>query len=117
MLATDVSIPDPAIVLDLIEAFRRSKTMFAAVELGVFDALESPKRMDELTSELRCDRTALMTLLDSCVSFGLLSRSEERYLNTPVAATYLTQDSPRRMTGYIHYSNSVMWVSVRRSGS
>ena len=46
MLATDVSIPDPAIVLDLIEAFRRSKTMFAAVELGVFDALESPKRMD-----------------------------------------------------------------------
>ena len=109
MLATDVSIPDPAIVLDLIEAFRRSKTMFAAVELGVFDALESPKRLDELTSELRCDRTALMTLLDSCVSFGLLSRSEERYLNTPVAATYLTQDSPRRMTGYIHYSNSVMW--------
>ena len=25
------------IVLDLIEAFRRSKTMFAAVELGIFD--------------------------------------------------------------------------------
>ena len=34
------SVPSPALVLDLLEAFRRSKTMFAAVELGVFDALE-----------------------------------------------------------------------------
>jgi hypothetical protein len=32
-------MPDPAVVLDLIEAFRRSKVMFAAVSLGVFDAL------------------------------------------------------------------------------
>ncbi len=109
MLTSDLSIPDPAIVLDLLEAFRRSKTMFAAVDLGVFDALKSPRLLDELTAELRCDRTALMTLLDSCVSFGLLSRIGDVYANTPVAETYLTQDSPRRMTGYIHYSNRVMW--------
>ena len=32
-------LPGAAPVLDLIEAFRRSKTMFAAVELGVFDRL------------------------------------------------------------------------------
>src|SRR6185503_15986421 len=25
------------------------------------------------------------------------------------AATYLTSDSPERLTGYIHYSNNVMW--------
>jgi acetylserotonin N-methyltransferase len=31
--------PDPQPVLDLIEAFRHSKTMFAAVSMGVFDAL------------------------------------------------------------------------------
>jgi acetylserotonin N-methyltransferase len=33
------SLPDPAPVIDLIEAFRRSKAMFAAVSLGVFDRL------------------------------------------------------------------------------
>src|SRR5262245_2779188 len=38
-MAQDLSVPDPAIVLDLLQAFRRSKTMFAAVKLGVFDAL------------------------------------------------------------------------------
>lgn len=31
--------PSPSIVLDLILAFRRSKTMFAAVSLGIFDSL------------------------------------------------------------------------------
>src|SRR4051794_4547905 len=38
-MATDITPPDPAVVLDLIEAFRRSKSMFTAVSLGVFDAL------------------------------------------------------------------------------
>ena len=33
------NLPDPAPVLDLIEAFRRSKTMFTAVSMGVFEAL------------------------------------------------------------------------------
>ena len=50
-----------------------------------------------------------MTLLDSCVAFGLLTRDGESYTNTPVADAYLTADSPHRMTGYIHYSNRVMW--------
>lgn len=83
--------------------------MFAAVELGVFDAVKVPRQLDELTQELGCDRIALMTLLDSCVAFGLLTRIEDQYVNTPVAEAYLTQASPRRMTGYIHYSNRVMW--------
>ena len=109
MQVSDLSIPDPAIVLDLLEAFRRSKTMFAAVELGVFDALKTPMLLNEIADELRCDRVALMTLLDSCVAFGLLGRCKEQYVNTPVSETYLTKDSPRRMTGYIHYSNRVMW--------
>ncbi len=38
-----MSLPDPTPVTDLIEAFRRSKTMFTAVGLGVFDLLrEAP---------------------------------------------------------------------------
>jgi len=34
-----MTVPDPSPVLELIDAFRRSKTMFAAVSLGVFEAL------------------------------------------------------------------------------
>lgn len=106
----DVSIPDPSAVLDLLEAFRRSKTMFAAVSLGVFDALSTqPKNLTALADELSCSRDGLERLLDACVGLSLLTKHESHYANTAAAQAYLTKDSPRRMTGYISYSNSVMW--------
>jgi acetylserotonin O-methyltransferase len=102
--------PDPAVVLDLIEAFRRSKTMFAAVSLGVFDALSlGPKSLNELANELRANADSLERLLDACVGLQLLLRHGERYENTPAARAYLTIDSPQRLTGYINYSNETTW--------
>src|SRR5262245_35474374 len=109
-MAVDLTIPDPAVVLDLLEAFRRSKTMFAALALGVFDALKSSaKSCEQLARELAADRDALERLLDACVGLQLLERSDDGYQNSPVATAYLTSDSPRRLTGYLHYSNNVMW--------
>jgi acetylserotonin N-methyltransferase len=106
----DVSIPDPAIVLDHLEAFRRSKTMFAAVDLGVFDTLaDSALTPEELAMKLNCHASSLQTLLESCVSLGLLEIGTEGFRNTAVSRTYLCSDSPRRMTGYIQYSNHVIW--------
>ena len=109
-MAVDASIPDPAILLDLLEAFRRSKTMFAAVSLGVFDQLaDADATVDELASRLSADSDALERLLDACVGLGLLRSLSGRYSNTPLAEHYLVSSSPRRMTGYINYSNNVMW--------
>lgn len=106
----DFTIPDPAPILDLLEAFRRSKTMFAAVALGVFDTLDgSPKSLAELTSALGASTDGLERLLDACVGLGLLAKQADRYANTPVAATYLTTASPRRFTGYINFSNELLW--------
>jgi acetylserotonin O-methyltransferase len=115
MTTTDMTIHDrtlaePTIVLDLLEAFRRSKVMFAAVELGLFDLLVYPMNADEVNDKVHCDPLALRTLLNSCVALGLLELDNDGfYRNAPVADTYLTSQSPQRMTGYIHYSNRVMW--------
>ncbi|HZB26079.1 MAG TPA: class I SAM-dependent methyltransferase [Vicinamibacterales bacterium] len=104
------SPPDPALVLDLIEAFRRSKTMFAAVSLGVFEALAAgPRTASDLASELGTDAGALRRLLDACVGLRLLERDGARYRNSASAAAYLTQSSANRLTGYIRYSNDVLW--------
>jgi len=109
-MAVDVSVPDPAVILDLLEAFRRSKTMFAALSLGVFDAVQSSaKSCEQLSKELHADADALERLLDACVGLKLLERSGTSYQNSAAANAYLTSDSPRRLTGYIHYSNNVMW--------
>jgi acetylserotonin N-methyltransferase len=109
-MAKDITQPDPGIVLDLLQAFRCSKAMFAAVSLGVFDALSTgPKSLRLLAGELKANTDALERLLDACVGLGLLDRDQHGYHNTPAASAYLCQASPQRLTGYIHYSNQVMW--------
>ncbi|HUY31237.1 MAG TPA: class I SAM-dependent methyltransferase [Pirellulales bacterium] len=109
-MAKDITPPDPALVLELIGAFRRSKAMFAAVSLGVFDTLAAgPKGLRALAIDLKADSDALERLLDACVGLELLRRNGDDYENTPAADAFLTKSSPRRMTGYINYSNDVMW--------
>jgi acetylserotonin O-methyltransferase len=100
----------PSIVLDLLVGFRRSKAMFAAVSLGVFDALErGPKTATALAGELKADADALGRLLDACVGMELLQRGPAGYSNTPAASAFLCRGSSRRLTGYLTYSNDVLW--------
>jgi acetylserotonin N-methyltransferase len=102
--------PDPAPVLGLLEAFRRSKVMFAALVLGVFDRLEAGAAdSGQLAADLGAHPEALRRLLDACVCLGLLVRAGDGYANTPAASAYLTSASPQRLTGYARYSDSVLW--------
>jgi acetylserotonin N-methyltransferase len=102
--------PDPIVILELLEAFRRSKTMFAAVSLGIFDNLEEePKSLAGLAKALDLNPDALERLLDACIGLQLLDRQGDAYQNTPVASAYLCKRSASRLTGYIGYSNDVMW--------
>jgi acetylserotonin O-methyltransferase len=109
-MSSEVSIPDPSVVLDLLESFRRSKTMFAAVSLGIFDELDAgPRSLDELAQTLDLNPDALERLLDACMTLQLLQRSGDRYGNTVAASTYLCKRSAARVTGYINYSNAILW--------
>jgi acetylserotonin N-methyltransferase len=109
-MAPESSQPDPGIVLDLLMAFRCSKVMFAAVSLGVFDALGAgPRTLTDLAQRLKANPDALERLLDACVGLWLLDRDARGYHNTPTAAAYLCKDSPRRLSGYVHFSNDFMW--------
>jgi len=110
MRSGDATPPDPSVVLDLLTAFRRSKTMFAAVTLGVFDALaQGPKTAPALAGELKANADALGRLLDACVALGLLQRGPNGYGNSAPASAYLCRTSPRRLTGYLFFSNEFMW--------
>lgn len=101
---------EPTLVLDLIEAFRRSKTMFTAVSLGVFDRLAvQPSAVAELAISLDCNADALARLLDGCVGLGLLAREGARYTNTPISSRYLISSSPDTLAGYIVYSDQSLY--------
>lgn len=102
---------DPKGILDLIEAFRRSKTMFTAVRLGLFDKLQDePMSSDELARELNVDPSALRRLLNGCVGLKLLRREDERYHNNPSTSRYLVNTSPETLAGYIRYSDESLFL-------
>ena len=115
---------NPSIVLDLIEAFRRSKTMFAAVKLGVFDLLETgPASAQQVAASLNANQDATERLLESCTGLKLLVQKGSIYSNTPEASAYLCAASPYSMLGYINYSNDILtrlWFNLEdaiREGS
>jgi acetylserotonin O-methyltransferase len=98
---------DPQPIIELIYAFRRSKTLFAAVSLGVFDRLRQGPAGPAAFPDLNPD--AAERLLDACVSLGLLASENGLYRNTPLAERYLSRTSPHTLAGYILYSNAALF--------
>jgi acetylserotonin N-methyltransferase len=103
-------LANPAPVLDLIQAFRRSKAMFTAVSLGIFERLaEGSADCIALARHVNADADALERLLDACVGLGLLQKESATYSNSPAATTYLTHSSPNTLSGYILYSDRALY--------
>ncbi len=102
--------PDPLIVLDLLHAFRRSKIMFTAAGLGVFDQLAgAPQSAAQLAETLSFHPSALKRLLDGCVALTLLESEKDLYRNSPTAAAYLVSETPLTLAGYVKYSDQSLY--------
>jgi acetylserotonin N-methyltransferase len=105
-----MNLPDAAPVLDLIEAFRRSKTMFTALSMGIFDRLhEAPAAAANLALAMGAHGGATERLLDACAALGLLEKRDGFYRNAAVAETYLWSGSPHSMDGYVRYSDEALY--------
>lgn len=112
-------LADPALVLDLIHAFRKSQVLFAAVKLELFDAIEShrsPCNAETIAQEIgrrkgtSCSVDGVTRLLQCCFNLGLLSTVDgKKYNLTQTARDYLTKDSRACLTGYIHHSDKVVY--------
>lgn len=105
-----MNIPDPAPLIDLMEGFRRSKTLFAALKLGVFDLLaEGPLEAHEVAGRLNANQDAVLRLLEACVGLNLLEVRDGKFANAPLADVYLRQSSESALTGYMLYSNDALY--------
>lgn len=103
--------PDPSSVIEIIDAFRRSKIVFTAVSLGVFDRLLSgPADARALAELLSCNQDALERLLDACAGLGFLRKEAGVYTNQPAAEAYLSRSSPTTLAGYILYSDRALYA-------
>lgn len=87
---------DPTRILELIDGFRRSKALFAAVALGIFDGARPPA-------------PGLGRLLEACAGLGLLERRGSEWVNSPLADQYLRTGQRESMAAYIRRANASLY--------
>ena len=97
----------PERIAALGKAFRASKTLFSAVELGVFTALANgPRNLKMLRSDIGIAERGARDFFDSLVALKLLERDEAGcYRNGPEAATYLDHNKPTYIGGELNNFN------------
>lgn len=85
----------PQRIFEIAQGFMASKHLFAASQLGVFEALgEGPVDLAGLAARLGLTPRTARISADAMVALGLLEREGENYANTPIAATFLSGATP-----------------------
>lgn len=101
----------PDHILEIGFAFRKSRALLSAVELGVFTALgDGPLAESTLAARLGIHQRGARDFFDTLVALGLLKREEAgRYANAPAAAVYLDARQPSYLGGLLDYLNERMY--------
>jgi len=97
------SLPEtPDAVLELFLSFWVSRTVMAAVDLGVFDVVGLDGLAEaDAASKLGLKPRPARGLFDTCVAVGLLARDGDRIRSTPGAAKYLASDAEYSLRNYV----------------
>lgn len=111
--------PDAQPIFELATGFMRAKHLFAASELGVFEALgERPATIDVLASRLQIPRRTTRIIADAVTALGLLERHGDEYRNSELAQAYLSGRGPVDMRHFIRFWNRLSyrrWLGLEDS--
>lgn len=94
---------DPDEVLEVVLGFWISRTVMAAVEMGVFEHLEG-KALDAAEAGAALGGLAerpTRALLDTCVAAHLLDKADGQYTNSPLASRFLHSTSEYSLRNYV----------------
>lgn len=114
---------DPEPLFKLASGFMAAKHLFAAAELGLFEALAAgPATLDELAARVGVTRRATRISADAMTALGLLERDGGEYRNGAVASAYLTGAGPDlrpflRFWDRLSYPNWARLAEALRSGA
>ncbi|XP_030642903.1 acetylserotonin O-methyltransferase [Chanos chanos] len=107
----------PRKILEYMEGFLVSKTLFSACELGVFDHLhasERPLSAVEVAQDLGTSVDGTERLLSACVGLELLKAQttdgQVLYSNTDMSRIFLTKRSPQSLYHSIQYNSNTIYL-------
>jgi SAM-dependent methyltransferase len=101
---------DPEPILRLASGFMATKHLFAASELGLFEALaDSPTDLDGLAARTGLTRRAARISADAMVALGLLEREGDTYRDTDVAAAFLSGRGPADLRPLLRFWDEISY--------
>ena len=107
--ATEVTA-DP--LLRLASGFMAAKHLFAASELGLFEALaDAPATLDALAARTGLTRRAARISADAMVALGILERDGDLYRNSPTADRFLAGKAPSDLRPLLRFWDKISYPS------
>lgn len=85
----------PEQIVQVATGFMAAKFLFAASEIGLFEALANrPLSLDGIAESVRIPRRTVRMVADAMVVLGFVVREEDRYRNSAVASAFLSGAGP-----------------------
>jgi len=119
MTSTDVAttaptLTDPGVspepIMRLASGFMAAKHLFAASELGIFEALtNAPATIEALAARTGLTVRAVRISADAMVALGLLDRDGDRYANGPVADHFLSGSTPADLRPLLRFWDQISY--------
>jgi len=99
-------------IMQLASGFMAAKHLFAASELGLFEALaESPTTIEGLAARTGLTRRAARISADAMVALGLLERQGESYRNAELATAFLSGRGPGDLRPFLKFWDKISYSS------
>ena len=99
--------PSPATVFDTLNAYQRTASLKAAIELDVFTAIgEGKASVAALAPRCAASEKGMRVLCDYLTVMGLLTKDGSAYALTPDSATFLDRRSPAYLGTIVGFISS-----------
>jgi ubiquinone/menaquinone biosynthesis C-methylase UbiE len=108
----------PEFFVDLVVGYRAAKIVFAANDLGLFEALrEGPLTYQEVASRLRLDGRGALLMLRALVALGVCEFADDRFANSEFGREYLVRGRPRYVGDNLRFQELIWpcWSSLQQT--
>lgn len=86
---------------EMCDGYRKVNLIRAALNLGIFEFLHTPRRAEDLASETGANARIIRLMLECLSSMDLVEKRGDRYALSELSSSFLIENSPYSLTTYL----------------